>query len=108
MKYLVDPWNNFCRVFELPDPLPTDYCFGEGIPCTMKMVDWFHPIPDMPTPAVTREVWEASRSVPTVEVQMEYVEPTLRNFILAKNYVKPGRTYLVLYEFGAASVFSNT
>lgn len=31
MKYLVDGWNNFCRVFEIPESYPDGYLFGGGL-----------------------------------------------------------------------------
>ena len=106
MKYSVDHWNNFCRVFEVPEILSTEYCFGGGVPVLFKMVDWFYPIPDVGQAAVSKEVWEkeVGQIVP-VEVDLEELEKTLISFLREKRYANPGRTYLVLYEFGGSSVF---
>lgn len=84
--------NNFCRVFELPTAYPEGYCFGGGKPVMMAMVDWFNPIPaeDIRNNAV--KPWP------------DYV-PLLREFLLQKNYVKPGRRYVLITDFGEALVF---
>ena len=56
--YKVDGWNNFCRVFELPNKFPNTYCFGGGVPVGFKMVDWFNPVSGLDSPAVSKEVWK--------------------------------------------------
>ena len=63
MKYKVDGWNNFCRIFELPETYPKEYCFGGGHPVSFQMVDWFNPVPGIAQPAVTKK-FGAKKSVP--------------------------------------------
>ena len=109
-RYKVDGWNNFCRVFELPEQFSSDYCFGGGIPTTFTMVDWFHPVMDgrLPSfPLVSKAEWEVKVGpIEYVETSLYELEKTLVPFLLKKKYIKKGRKYLILYEFGAATVFS--
>ena len=77
--------DNFCRVFELPLSYPNGYCFGGGLPVVMMMVDWFYPIPQ--SEWHNRKPWA------------EYI-PLLRDFLKDKVYVKPGRQYLLVTDFG--------
>lgn len=81
---------NFCRVFELPESFPEQFCWGGGIPVTFKMVDWFNPVPD----SMQDKDWETE------------VKPSLVKFILPKAYVQLGRCYLVLTDFGNAFIVS--
>lgn len=81
---------NFCRVFELPTEYPWDYCFGGGKPVQMLMVDWFSPWPPELPPDAT---WQD-------------VARLLRSFLSTKQYVKPGRRYLIVTEFGEAMLFT--
>ena len=39
MKYLVDGWNNFCRVFEIPESYPEGYLFRDGKSVSFLMID---------------------------------------------------------------------
>ena len=83
---------NFCRVFELPAAFPSDFCFGGGIPVTLRMVDWFNPIPNPDIPMLGSDypaTWEECESM-------------MRDWLSQKMYVKPGRTYLVITDFGKA------
>ena len=57
MKVIVDPWNNFCRVFEMPLEFSNDYCFNGGHPTNFQMVDWFYPT-EVDQAAVNKEIWE--------------------------------------------------
>lgn len=108
MKYTVNPWNNFCRVFELPEKFPTDYCFSGGNPVNFKLVDWFSPV-NIPRAAVSKEVW-AKRVGDVTEQDVEIDHETHKSFLLpflqGKQYVKSCREYLFLSEFGMAFVFS--
>lgn len=111
MKYQVDGWNNFCRVFEIPESFPSDYCFGGGHKVNFQMVDWFNPVPGIHMAAVSKDVWrdefgeDEFGEIETVEVDLNELEEKMRPFILDKNYAKPGRGYLILYDFGGSSVF---
>lgn len=31
----------FYHVFRMPEAFPSQYCFGDGVPVTFQMVDWF-------------------------------------------------------------------
>lgn len=106
MKYEVDMWNDFCRVFELPKKFSGEYCFGGGIPTNFQMVDWFCPV-GMGQPAVTKEVWR--KEVGPIEIReinhKEYKDK-LTEFLKNKIYVKEGRAYLLLTDFGMTFIFS--
>lgn len=107
MKYKVDGWNNFCRVFELPQVYPRDFCFNGGIPVTIKMVDWFNPVCGIPQPAVSKEVWrDKVGEIKVEEIEISDLESTIIPFLKQKLYIKSGRVYLVLYDFGGSSTFS--
>lgn len=80
---------NFCRVFELPDQYPEGFCFGGGKPVTMLMVDWFfNPWPDNPD----LKTWDD-------------VVKVLKPFLQSKTYVKPGKRYVLITDFGTSLVF---
>lgn len=103
MKFKVDPWNNFCRVFEMPETYPQGYCFGGGKPVEVLMVDWFYPVHDMGRAAVSKEVW--SKEVGPVEDQIKEIDgdeliEMLSPFIAEKNYTRKGKTYVVICDFG--------
>lgn len=83
---------NFCRVFELPTAYPADFCFGGGHHVVLRMVDWFNPIPN-PDIAMLGSTFPET---------WDECEQSLREFIAQKPYIKPGRTYLVLTDFGKA------
>lgn len=86
---------NFCRVFELPDEYPSGFCFGGGRPVQMKMVDWFNP-------------WPPPKGEYFGLADMTWTEvcAMLLPFLRGKNYVQPGKQYLVLTDFGGSLVFS--
>lgn len=105
MKYTVDPWNNFCRVFELPTRYPTGYCFNGGKPSSFLMVDWFNPVPDIRQSAITKEQYEKAikEGAPvyrTAEIDSDELQEFLSPFISGKNYIKKDSEYLVICEFG--------
>jgi len=82
---MINEMNNFCRVFELPDEFPTGFCFGGGYPVTFKMIDWFNPIPPIELNENTK--WE------------DYISG-IKEFILEKQYIKVGKKYLLITDFG--------
>lgn len=86
---------NFCRVFELPTSYPTGFCFNGGHPVAMIMVDWFNPWP----PAKDQPFELANTTWPEVC-------KLLLTFLLQKRYVKAGKTYLLLTDFGGAFTFT--
>jgi hypothetical protein len=107
MKYEVDGWNNFCRVFELPENYPSDFCFGGGHPVSFQMVDWFNPVPGIGQPGISKEEWrEKLGEIEVKEITTEELRESLIPWLLEKSYVKPGREYLVLCDFGAVLQFS--
>jgi hypothetical protein len=106
MEYQVDGWNNFCRVFLLPESYPSEFCFAGGHPVTFQMVDWFNPIPGVGQAAVSKEVWR--QKVGEIEVKTvtdKWLHDKLVPWLSEKKYVLPGREYLVLCNFGAAIRF---
>ena len=106
MRYKVDGWNNFCRVFRLPRQFSSDFCFGAGIPTNFQMVDWFNPVEGIGQPACSKEVWRKEvGEIKIIEVNLEELEATLIPWLKEKIYVRPGNEYLVLYDFGGATVF---
>lgn len=80
---------NFCRVFELPNEYPEGFCYNGGKPVMMLMVDWFNPWPDNPE----LKTWDQ-------------VKELLLPFLLEKIYVKPGKRYILITDFGKSLVFS--
>jgi len=82
---------NFCRIFELPIGYPEGFCFGGGRPVQFQMVDWFYPIPQEDIPDNIKP-WD------------EYILP-LKDWLKDKGYVKPGRQYLLITDFGEAFIF---
>ena len=106
MKYKVDLWNNFCRVFEIPVDYTKGFCFGGGLPAYFQMVDWFNPCPEIGQAGVSKEVWEKEVGpIKTTEIDLEELEKELIPFLKQKKYINPNREYLILYSFGASSVF---
>lgn len=76
--------DSMCWVFEIPQEMSRDFCFGVGHPTTFRMVDWMQAIPP----------------------GAEYDEGRLRDFLAKKNYVIAGRHYLVLTNFGESFIFT--
>ena len=108
MKYKVDGWNNFCRVFELPDKFQSGYCFGGGIPTNFQMVDWFCPVIGLGQYTVSKEKY-AELGYEIEEVEIDYFDEAtaIVEFLSQKNYVKKDKTYLVLTNFGMSFSFKN-
>lgn len=79
--------NSLGRVFELPKHYPNDFCFGGGIPVTIKMVDWFHA-----RPLESYGTWENAKK-------------QLLPWLLEKPYVKPGKQYVLICEHGGCLTF---
>ena len=108
MKYKVDGWNNFCRVFAIPSKFSSDFCFGGGIPTNFQMVDWFYPVYGLAQYTCSKEEWEAKTGKPieTKEVDLEELEKELIPFLKQKTYTIAGNQYLILYSFGGSTVFT--
>mgnify|MGYP000468582799 CR=1 FL=1 len=108
MKYTVDGWNNFCKVFEIPNCFPSGFCFNEWKSVSFKMVDWFNPVPGLPNPVMIKEQWiKKIGKYQEKEVDLDELKEDLKPFILGKPYIKPGRSYLVLFDFGASIIIIN-
>ena len=108
MKFIVDPWNNFCRIFELPETYPKGYCFGGGHPTNFQLIDWFYPT-EVSQAAVSKEVWEEKVGPvkdQEVEVDMYELSEKLIPFLEKKEYAKKGRQYLVICDFGGTFLFT--
>lgn len=109
MNYKVDGWNNFCRVFELPEDYPAGYCFSGGHPVVFQMIDWFNPVPGIGQPAVSKEVWRKEvGEIEIKEITHDELYESLVPWLLEKHYVKLSREYLVLCDFGAAIRFAKS
>lgn len=80
---------NFCRVFELPEVLPEDFCFNGGITTRFLMVDWFNPWPYLSDP-----------NHPSCPNTWAEVETLLKQFLRAKDYIRTGKKYVVITDFG--------
>lgn len=93
MNYKVDGWNNFCRVFELPERYPTNYCFKGGYPVVFQMIDWFNPIPGI-------------CQIDIKEISIDELQESLIPWLLNKKYIKINREYLVICDFGAVLGFN--
>jgi hypothetical protein len=108
MKYTVDIWNNFCRVFELPEEYIDEFCFGKGHHTNFQMVDWFCPT-DMGQAACSKEVYlKEVGEIKTREVTLDELFNSLVPFLKDKIYVHNGKKYLVICDFGAAFIFDST
>jgi hypothetical protein len=106
MKYNVDGWNNFCRVFELPERFSSSFCFSGGVPTNFQMVDWFNPVPDVGQPTVSKEEWrEKIGEIKAQSIDGDELAAMLIGWLRMKPYIRPGRTYLVLCDFGLCFTF---
>lgn len=106
LLYIVDGWNNFCRVFELPETYPKGFCPPGGLPATFQMVDWFSPVPGLGVPAISKKAWlEKFGSIEQIEVSHNQLQTDLIPFVRKKVYIKPLREYLVICSFGATLMF---
>jgi len=76
------------------------------VPTNFQMVAWFNPHPDLHTPGVSKEEWiKQFGSFETVEVEEAELRVPLVDFLKGKQYVKPGRDYIVICEFGLTFTF---
>ena len=105
-EYIVDGWNNFCRVFELPEKYPEGFCFGGGKAVNFQMVDWFNPVSELHQPAISKIAWVAKYGkIDTVKVTLESLSKELIPFLVDKLYVKKDKEYLVICNFGLTIIF---
>lgn len=84
--------NNFARVFEFPQKMPTEFCFGGGHAVEFKLVDWFNPIP-------LHEIGDDE-----ITSWVDY-EAMIKDFVSKKRYVKAGFKYLIVTDFNESFVF---
>ena len=103
--FAVDGWNNFCRVFELPEKYPDGYCFNGGHIVEFKLVDWFNPIMGVGMAAVSKEVWK--KNVGEIDIKRVSINDikSLIPYLCKKPHIKSGKNYLILCSFGASIVF---
>lgn len=114
MKYQVNGFNNFCRVFRLPKVYPQGYCFGGGLPTTFVMVDWFCPVIGLPQWAISEKHYNelvekgeiTDLESHSKEVDSTELQKTLTDWLGQKNYMNEGETYLLICNFGMAFTFS--
>ena len=99
--YAVDGWNNFCRVFRLPESFPDGYCFEGSRKTTFAMVDWFNPVPEVAITAVSKQVWEQEVGrIVAHKVDHAELSARLTEFIKRKTYFKQGSRFVVICDFG--------
>ena len=104
--YKIDGWNNFCRVFALPETFSSEFCPGGGIPINFQMVDWFCPISKLPQPTCSKEVWlEKVGKIKVIEKSEEELKDLMK-WIKSKNYYNPDVSYLVIFDFGASVIIT--
>lgn len=83
---------NFCRVFEMPESYPAGFCFSGARPVEVQMVDWFKPIFVDDIDSGEFKTWSEYSSF-------------LIDFMKPKSYVKPGRQYVLVTDFGESLSF---
>ena len=79
---------NFCRIFEIPTVYPPGFCFEGGKTVMFAMVDWFNPMSDL-----DKEWSDCVNSITA--------------FVKSKKYIRPGRKYLLLTDFGESLVIES-
>lgn len=109
LTFQVHSWNNFCRVFRLPDEYPEGFCFGGGLITSFTMVDWFYPVEDISQAAISMVKWDEKFGDHEIkEVSLIDLMKTLVPFLRKKTYFDETATYLVICAFGAAFTFDAT
>lgn len=105
-RFIVDGWNNFCRVFELPEEYPKGYCFQGGRDVVFKMVDWFNPVNGIEMAACSKDIWvEKVGMVNLTPVDGDELSAKLTVFLKGKKYYNSSKKYLVMCDFGFSFVF---
>ena len=107
-EFEVDGWNNLCRVFELPKDFIEDYCHGGGHATNFQMIDWFYPLSqeDVPIAACSKEIWKKEvGEIKTVTITLKELQGSLVPFMQEKPFIKAGRKYLIICDFGATILF---
>lgn len=107
MKYIVNPWNNFCRIFELPEKYPSEFCFSGGHRVNFQLIDFFYPT-EVAQAGVSKETW-IEKVGPLADQDVEVDHDELKSRLLPglkeKLYVKPSREYLFMSDFGMTFTF---
>ena len=104
--WTVDGYNNFCRVFELPDNYPSGFCLGRGQATTFMMKDWFNPVPFIAMFSVPRDRLPSHIEIKTKKVDISWVEKEIVPFLRGKIYFDSTRDYLVICDFGLVFTFN--
>lgn len=108
MKFKVDGWNNFCRVFECPKEYSSQFCFGGGIPTQFRMVDWFNPVMNLPQPACSKRVWrENVGEIKILDLSYDDIHRDIIPFIEQKKYIRKDHEYIVVFDFGASVLINH-
>ena len=72
------------------------------------MVDWFYPVDqsEVSIAGISKEEWkEKVGEIEFKEIDLKELEDRLFPFLKEKKYIKRGYRYLILYDFGASSIF---
>lgn len=97
MKLNIAPLKNFARIYQLPleKEYPEGFCWGGGLDVTMKMIDFFNPVPSV-------------SSMPEVkDWTIEDLKSKLIGFLTKKKYLDKSRRYLFVSEFGMCFMFNS-
>ena len=94
--------DNFCRVFQLPDIIPNEFCFGGPIDVTFKMVDWFCPLP---TEFTCEYEWTGEYIPQEYIKKWNVLKLELIKFCKAKTYIQKGKKYILITDFGESVMF---
>jgi len=87
-SFMKGPANNMCRVFEMPNKFPSEFCNNGGIPAVFMMVDWFNS-------------WPTGMEF---ETRGDF-ERFVIDFLMQKHYIVQGKQYLVIAAFGISFTF---
>ena len=85
---------NFIRIFEMPEKLPTGFCFGGGRPSGILLVDWFQPLCSYEAfglKGVSRDY--------TGE-ELIAIRKSVKEFVRKKRYIRGDRLYFATTAYG--------
>lgn len=101
MKYTIDMWNNFVRVFILPEQYPKGFLFDGAKPVVFEMIDWFQLSEIQGVPSISKQEWiEKYGSIETIERTEDELRQLLEPFITQKPYYENSKEYLIICRFG--------
>jgi hypothetical protein len=109
MNYIIDGWNNFCRVFMLPNEYSPNFCFDGGIDTNFKMMDWFSPFPGLPIPTIGKIEWvKEFGKIDQIELPYDAIYRQIVPFVNSKIYMIKDRQYLIIFDFELSIMFTAT